>query len=144
MGNESLTVWLRNQFVLQGPFDELARRLMSGRQLNAIGDQKWTIFLKAVLNFDQSQPQDQAWLMFFPSKMYKRATKRQQGKDTWGPRPGLVWELRGVEWREVASLEKGGPCFPDWPPAPSHSCKQTWAAHSFIQSKATAFWKSST
>lgn len=144
MGNESLTVWLRNRFVLQGPFDELTRRPMSGRELNAIGDRKWTVFLKAVLNFDQSQPQDRAWLMFSPSRMYKLAPKRQQGEDTRGPRPRLVWELRGVEWREVASLEEHGLCSPDGPAAPSRSCKRTWAAHSFMQSKATTFCKSNT
>lgn len=142
MDNESLPGWLRNLFVLQGPFDELARRPMSGRQLNAIGDRKWTIFLKAVLNFDQSQPQDRAWLMFLPSEMYKLAPKRQQGEDTWGPRPGLAWELRDVEWREVASLEGPGLCFPDGSAAPAHSHERTWAAHSFLQSKATAFGKS--
>lgn len=72
MDNESLTVWLRNRFVLQRSFNQLPGRPMSGRQLNY---PKWpkypheavccrAISLKTVLNFDQPQSQDHTWLMF--------------------------------------------------------------------------------
>ena len=52
-----------------------------------------TIFLEAVLRFDQSQAQDWTWWICFPSETYKLAIKCWWGEDTWGPQPGLVWGM---------------------------------------------------
>lgn len=101
-----------------------------------------TIFLKAVLHFDQSQSQDGTWFMCFPLEMYTLATKGWQGQSSGLHSPGLSGE--GLEGRgrglgEVPSGRAKGLAFQT-----QRACHRTRAANAFLQSKVTAFWKSHT
>lgn len=97
-----------------------------------------TIFLKAVLHFDQSQAQDRTWWICFPSETWLQSVGEprtsgvlrlglSEGCGLWGVHQGQGGKNLNSPHNIMTSQ--------------SGYNKPTWAANSCLQSKVTAFWK---